>query len=109
MINNVVLVGRLTKDPELKKAGDISTCFFTLAVDRNFTNAEGEREADFIQVLTWRKLAETCAANLLKGRLVGITGRIQTRSWNDEDGNRHWNTEVVADEVKFLDSKKKEG
>ncbi|MDI6604084.1 MAG: single-stranded DNA-binding protein [Thermoanaerobacteraceae bacterium] len=66
MINNVVLVGRLTKDPELKKAGDIPTCSFTLAVDRNFTNSEGEREADFIQITVWRKLAEICSTNLAK-------------------------------------------
>jgi len=108
VINNVTLVGRLTRDPELRKAGDVSVCSFTLAVDRDFLNGEGERETDFIPVVTWRKLAESCANNLKKGRLVGVTGRIQVRQW-EQEGERHWKTEVVADFVVFLDRKKKEG
>ncbi|TYP56814.1 single-stranded DNA-binding protein [Thermosediminibacter litoriperuensis] len=108
MINNVTLVGRLTRDPELRKAGDVPVCSFTLAVDRDFLNGEGVRETDFIPVVTWRKLAEACANNLKKGRLVGVTGRIQVRPW-EQDGKKRQEMEVVADSVKFLDRNKDEG
>ena len=105
MINKVCLVGRLTRDPELRvvpgTGAQVAT--FTLAVDRNYKNRQGEREADFIRIVTWRKLAELCASYLGKGRLVGITGRIQVRSWEDDAGQRRSITEVVADEVAFLD------
>lgn len=107
MINNVTLIGRLTRDPELRKAGDVPVCSFTLAVDRDFLNGEGERETDFIPVVTWRKLAETCANNLKKGRLVGVTGRIQVRQW-EQEGKKRRGMEVVADNVRFLDSGKKD-
>ncbi|HHW01678.1 MAG TPA: single-stranded DNA-binding protein [Thermoanaerobacterales bacterium] len=106
MINNVTLVGRLTKEPELKEANNASVCSFTIAVDRNYKNSAGERETDFIPITAWRKLAEICAKNLSKGRMVGITGRIQTRSWDTEDGKRAWAMEVVAENVVFLDKKK---
>lgn len=108
MLNKVVLIGRLTKDPVLKYASSNMTpvTTFTLAVNRNYTTQSGDRPADFIPIVTWRKLAEICANNLKKGRLVAVAGSIQTRSWDDNSGNRHWATEVVADEVKFLDSAK---
>lgn len=105
MINMVVLIGRLTKDPVLRfiPGSGIPVVSFTLAVDRNFTNQQGVREADFIPIVAWRKLAEICANNLTKGRLVAVTGRIQTRNWDDQEGKRHFVTEVVADNVRFLD------
>jgi len=105
MLNKVCLVGRLTKDPELRFIPGSGTpvASFTLAVDRNFKNRQGEREADFISIVTWSKLAELCANYLSKGRLVAVSGRIQTRSWEDEAGKRRYMTEVVADEVSFLD------
>lgn len=105
MINMVVLIGRLTKDPVLRfiPGSGVPVASFTLAVDRNFTNQQGVREADFIPIVAWRKLAEICANNLTKGRLVAVTGRIQTRNWDDQEGKRHFITEVVADNVRFLD------
>nr|MBO2494865.1 single-stranded DNA-binding protein [Clostridia bacterium] len=104
MLNKVVLIGRLTKDPEIRylPSGVAVTTFF-LAVNRNFTNQQGEREADFIPIVVWRGLAETCAKYLSKGRLVAVSGRIQTRSYEGRDGQRRYVTEVVADEVVFLD------
>lgn len=103
-INNVVLVGRLTRDPELRYTpAGVATTTFTLAVDRPFTNQSGEREADFIQIVTWRQLAETCANYLRKGKLTGVTGRIQIRYY-EKDGSRVYVTEIVADNVRFLES-----
>ena len=104
-MNKVCLVGRLTRDPELRvtPGTGIQVATFTLAVNRNYKNRQGERETDFIRIVTWRRLAELCANYLVKGRLVGITGRIQTRSWEDDSGQRRSITEVVADEVTFLD------
>ena len=105
-MNNVSLIGRLTKDPELRHTQSGSpTTNFTLAVDRNFKNAEGEREADFINCVAWRKLAETIAHNLSKGRRIGVTGRIQTRNYEDKDGVRRYVTEVVVEQMDFLDYK----
>jgi single-strand binding protein len=103
-LNKVILIGRLTKDPELRfTAGSgVAVTTFTLAVDRNFSNQQGERTADFIPIVVWRKLAEVCANNLTKGQQVAVSGRIQTRSWDGNDGKRRWTTEVIADEVKFL-------
>ncbi len=108
MINNVVLVGRLTRDPELRytPGNGIPVATFTLAVDRPFKNAEGEREADFIPIVTWRKLAENCANYLKKGSQAAVTGRLQIRSYDDKEGVRRKIAEIVADNVRFLDSKK---
>ena len=104
MINRVVLVGRLTKDPELKYTqSGIAVTRFTLAVNRTFTNQQGEREADFINCVTWRKQAENTANFLRKGSLAGIEGRIQTSNFDGQDGNRVFMTEVVADSVQFLE------
>lgn len=104
MMNKVVLIGRLTRDPELRyTSGGIAVTSFTLAVDRNFTNQQGEREADFIPITVWRGQAESCAKYLGKGRLVAVSGRIQTGSYEAADGQRRYTTEVVADDVRFLD------
>lgn len=104
MINRVVLVGRLTKDPELKYTqGGVAVTRFTLAVNRTFSNQQGEREADFINCVTWRKQAENTANFLRKGSLAGIEGRIQTSSFDGQDGKRVFMTEVVADSVQFLE------
>lgn len=106
MLNKVCLVGRLTRDPELRYLGNgTPVANFTLAVNRTFKNRNGERDADFINIVVWRKQAENCANYIGKGSLVSIAGRIQTRSYDGADGQRRYVTEVVADEVQFLDSK----
>jgi len=100
MLNRVVLIGRLTKDPEHRSTPNgVSVTTFTLAVDRSYASRQGEREADFIPIVTWRTLADTCARYLKKGRLTAVSGRIQTRSYEGNDGQRRYVTEVVADEV----------
>ncbi len=105
MFNQIVLIGRLTRDPELRytPGNGIPVATFTLAVDRPFTNQQGTRETDFIPIVTWRKLAETCSNYLQKGRLVAVSGRLQIRSYDDSEGNRRKVAEVVADQVKFLE------
>lgn len=104
MINRVVLVGRLTKDPELRYTpSGAAVARFTLAVNRNFTNSAGDREADFINVTVWRKQAENAANYLKKGHQAGVEGRIQTGSYEGQDGKRVYTTEVVADSVQFLE------
>ncbi|MCI2896230.1 single-stranded DNA-binding protein [Staphylococcus hominis] len=110
MINRVVLVGRLTKDPEFRTTPsgvDIAT--FTLAVNRNFTNAQGEREADFINIIVFRKQAHNVSNYLSKGKLAGVDGRIQSRSYENQEGRRIFVTEVVADSVQFLEPKNSNG
>lgn len=110
-MNKVVLIGRLTKDPELRMtAGSgIAVSTFTLAVDRNYKNSDGNYEADFINCRAWRKVAELVANNLSKGRLVGVSGSIQTGRYTAQDGTTRYTTEVIVDEVKFLDRANKEG
>lgn len=109
MLNRIVLIGRLTKDVDLRfTASGKPTANFTLAVDRPYRNQQGEKEADFIRIVTWGKLAEICANNLTKGRLVGVDGRLQIRSYDGNDGQRKYITEVVAETVKFLDRAKEE-
>lgn len=106
MINNVVLVGRLTKDPELKHTGsNIAVASFSLAVNRNFKDANGERETDFINCVIWRQQAENLANWTKKGALIGITGRIQTRSYENQQGQRVYVTEVVAENFQMLESR----
>jgi len=106
MINRVVLVGRLTKDPELKYTPNgVAVARFTLAVNRTFSNQQGEREADFINCVVWRKQAENTANFLRKGSLAGVEGRIQTSSFDGQDGKRVFMTEVVCDSVQFLEPK----
>jgi len=109
MINNVVLVGRLTKDPELKvTTSGIQFVNFTVAVNRSYLNANGEQDADFINCIIWRKQAENLAKFMKKGSLIGIEGNIQTRQYNDGEKNRYI-TEVNVANVKFLESKKSQG
>lgn len=104
MLNRVILIGRLTRDPELRYTpSGVAVAQFTLAVDRPFSNQSGVREADFIPVVTWRQLAETCANYLRKGRLAAVEGRIQVRHYDNNEGKRVYVTEVVADNVRFLD------
>ena len=103
MINRVVLIGRLTKDPELRYTpSGVAVATFTLAVNRQFSNNQGEREADFINIVAWRQLAELCANYLKKGSQAGLEGRLQTRSYDNKEGKRVYITEVVADNVQFL-------
>lgn len=105
MLNRVILIGRLTRDPELRYTpAGVAVTQFTLAVDRPFSNNQGQREADFIPVVTWRQLAETCANYLRKGRLAAVEGRIQVRSYDNNEGRRVYVTEVIADNVRFLES-----
>lgn len=109
MLNRVILIGRLTKDPDLRYTpAGVAVCQFTLAVDRPFTSQGGEREADFIPIVTWRQLAETCANYLRKGRLTAVEGRIQVRNYENNEGNRVYVTEVIADNVRFLESNRQE-
>ncbi|PLS18953.1 single-stranded DNA-binding protein [Bacillus sp. M6-12] len=106
MINNVTLVGRLTKDPELKYTPNgVAVATFTLAVNRSYKNSEGNYEADFINCVVWRKPAENVANFLKKGSLAGVTGSIQTRNFDNQEGKRQYVTEVLAERVQFLESK----
>lgn len=106
-MNRVVLIGRLTRDPELRYIAGSGTAVstFTLAVDRNFKSKDGQKEADFINIVVWNKQAENVANYLTKGRLAAVTGRIQTRSYEGNDGQKRNVTEIVADEVQFLERK----
>lgn len=107
MINNVVLVGRLTKDADLRyTSGGQAVATFNLAVNRNFTNQSGEREADFVNCVIWRKPAETLANYAKKGTLLGVVGRIQTRNYENQQGQRVYVTEVVCDNFQLLEPKK---
>lgn len=104
MLNRVILIGRLTRDPEMRYTpAGVATANFTLAVDRPFKSSDGEREADFIPVVVWRQLAEHCANYLAKGRMCAVEGRIQTRNYENNEGKRVYVTEVIADNVRFLE------
>lgn len=106
MINNVVLVGRMTKDADLRyTAQGQAVATLTLAVNRNFKNQNGEREADFINIVIWRQQAENLASWAKKGALIGITGRIQTRNYENQQGQRVYVTEVVADSFQLLEAR----
>ncbi len=106
MLNRIVLIGRLTRDPELRfTPNGKAVCSFTLAVDRPFANQDGNREADFINIVVWNKQGENCAQYLAKGRLAAVDGRLQIRSYDGNDGQRRYVTEVIADAVRFLSPK----
>ncbi len=110
MLNRIVLIGRLTRDPELRYTpAGVPVASLRLAVDRPFTNQQGERETDFVDVVVWRKQAEVVANHLQKGRLVAVDGRLQIRSFETQDGQRRRVAEVVADHVRFLDSPRQSG
>lgn len=107
MLNDVVLMGRLTRDPELRHtAGGKSVCSFSLAVDRDFKGPNGERETDFIDIVTWSHTAEFAARYLGKGRMAVVKGRLQIREWTDKEGNKRRNAEVIAENVYFGDSRR---
>ena len=107
-MNKVVLMGRLTKDPDTRytQTNNTLVCSFSLAVNRRFARQGEERQADFINVVAWSKTGEFCSKYFTKGQQVGVIGRLQTRTWDDEDGKKHYVTEVVAEEVYFADTKK---
>ncbi len=106
MLNRTVLVGRLVKDPDLRYTpAGVAVATFTLAINRPFANQQGEREADFINCVVWRKAAENVSNYLRKGSLAGVDGRIQTRSYEGQDGKRVFVVEVVAESVQFLDTR----
>lgn len=106
-MNKVILIGNLASDPETRTtASGITQCSFRLAVQRRFANASGVREADFLPIVAWRQTAELCSKYLLKGRKVAVEGTIQTRSYDAQDGSKRYVTEIIADSVEFLSSRK---
>jgi single-strand DNA-binding protein len=109
-MNHIVLIGRLTRDPELRYTPNgVAVTNFDLAVDRPTLNQAGEREADFIRIIAWQKQAELCANYLKKGRLVAVEGRLQIRSYETQDGQKRRVAEVVANQVQFLDRSRDDG
>ena len=107
MLNNIVIMGRLTKDPELRRTGSgTAVASFTLAVDRDFGAKDGEKETDFIDCVAWRQTGEFVSKYFTKGRMAVVSGRLQIRSYTDKDGIKRRNAEVVADNVYFGDSKR---
>ena len=107
-MNKVILMGRLTRDPEVRytQTNNTLVASFSLAVNRRFAKQGEERQADFINVVAWNKTGEFCSKYFKKGQQVGVIGRIQTRNWDDEQGQKHYVTEVVAEEAYFADSKR---
>jgi single-strand DNA-binding protein len=104
-MNKVFLIGNLTKNPELSKTtGGISYCRMTIAVNRNYTNQDGERITDFFNIIAWRGLAETCDKYLSKGKKISVIGSLQTRQY-EHNGEKRWLTEIVAEEIEFLSPK----
>lgn len=109
-MNKCFLIGNLTRDPEHNTtANGIAFCRFSIAVNRSYRNSNGENDVDFINIVTWRGLADNCAKYLTKGNKVCVSGSIQTRSYEDKDGNKRSSTEVVADDVEFLTPKSGDG
>ena len=105
-MNRAILIGRLTADPEIKQtSGGTSVCRFTLAVTRRYADSNGQRQADFLPVIAWRQLGETCHKFLSKGKQAAIVGEIQTRSYDAQDGTKRYVTEIIADSVEFLTPK----
>ena len=111
MLNHITIMGRLTRDPELRRTGSgIAVASFSLAVDRDFSPRDGgERETDFIDCVAWRQTGEFVSKYFTKGRMAVVSGRLQIRSWTDKDGNKRRTAEIVADNVYFGDSKRDEG
>ena len=107
MLNKIIIMGRLTRDPELRRtASSTAVAGFTLAVDRDFKSQNGEKSTDFIDVVAWRNTAEFVAKYFTKGRMAVVEGRLQIRDWKDKDGNNRRSAEVVAENVYFGDSKR---
>ena len=107
MLNHITIMGRLTRDPELRQVSEAPVCNFSIACDRDYKNASGDKETDFIDVVVWRKLAETVSTYFTKGRMAVVSGRLQIRDWTDKDGNKRRSAEIVAENVYFGDSKPK--
>ena len=108
MLNRVVLIGRPTRDPELRYTPDgTPVAKFTLAVNRPYKDKQGNNLADFVNIVAWRRLGELCAQYLSKGQLAAVEGRLEIRTYDDKQGIRHWIAEVIADNVRFLESGKK--
>lgn len=110
MLNHATIMGRLVKDPELRRTGNgVAVTSFTVAVDRDVAPKDGgERETDFIECVAWRGVGEFVARNFFKGKMIVVDGRLQVRRWTDQNGNKRRNTEIVADNVYFGDSKRAE-
>lgn len=110
MLNHVVVMGRLTRDPELRRTGSgVAVASFTVACDRDFAAKDGgEKETDFLDCVAWRQTGEFVAKHFSKGRMIAVSGRLQVRSWTDKEGNKRRSAEIVADNVYFADSKKEE-
>lgn len=107
MLNKVILMGRLTRDPELKyTTANVPVCSFSIAVDRRFVKQGEQRQADFINIVTWRNTAEFIAKYFVKGQMINVCGSLQTRQWDDAQGVKHYATEVIADEVNFCGDNK---
>ena len=107
MLNHIVLMGRLTRDPELRRTGSgVAVASFTLAVDRDYAAQGAEKETDFVDIVAWRNTAEFVSKYFAKGRMAVVTGRLQIRNWQDKEGNKRRSAEVVADNVYFGDSKR---
>lgn len=105
-MNKVFLIGNLTRDPELSTTNSgISVCRISIAVSRRFANADGSRETDFFNVVAWRTIAENCAKYLKKGSKIAVMGSIQNRSYEGNDGNKHYTTDITAEEIEFLSTK----
>ena len=105
-MNKVIMVGNLARDPELTTTSNgVAVCRFAIAVSRRYSNAEGERETDFLNIVVWRNLGENCHKFLKKGSKVGVVGNIQSRSYDAQDGSKRYVTEIVAEEVEFLSTK----
>jgi len=109
-MNKVILIGRLTKDVELRytQTNNTAVASFSLAVNRKFVKPGEERQADFFNIIAWNKLAENISKYLFKGNQVAISGRLETRSWDDQNGQKHYVTEVIAEEIDFIGSKNKQ-
>ena len=108
MLNHISIMGRLVRDPELRRFKETPVCTIRIACDRDYRNANGEKEADFLDVVSWRKLAEIVSQYAAKGRMVSVDGRLQMRSWEDGEGKKRYFPEIVAEHVYFCDSKPKE-
>lgn len=109
MLNHIVIMGRLTRDPEIRRTGsDIPVSNFTVAVDRDLKNKNGEYETDFIDCVAWRKAAELIGRYFRKGSMIVVSGRLQLRDWTDKDGGKRRSAEIIADNVYFGESKRKE-
>lgn len=109
MLNHIVVMGRLTRDPELRKtAAGVSVTSFSVAVDRDFSQQDGQKETDFLDVVAWRSTAEFAAKYFTKGRMAVVSGRLQIRNWEDKDGNKRRTAEILAENIYFGGSKKED-